>query len=255
MEDIFTKRNIKNETVIIKSDNASTQYKNQDAFFLLQQIANKYNVTILRIYGAAGHGEDLIDAMSRFGESKELDQKRMEKKGLVINGCMIQYMLIFKPRCNDSVAKEYVCDCKMCLSLSFDKCENTKDLNDNSILEEISSVTNDSEWFCDSDKTINKSYILEFVDVPSFVAVLSNNLNEPVYSIKVEEKGIAECELRDRFGHVILVGEPYFKVNYLKKIRSRKISKFQFKLLPNPVYLEPDEVYQPFVETEEKNCI
>ena len=128
----------------------------------------------------------------------------------------------------------------MCLSLSFDKCENTKNLN-NSILEEISSVNNDSEWFCDSDETVNKSYILGFVDVSSFVAVLSNNLKEPVYFIKVE-KGIAECELRDQFGHVVLVGEPCFKGNYLQKIRSRYILKFQFKLLPNPVYLEPDEV-------------
>ena len=37
LEEIFTKRNIKNETVIIKSDNAHTQYKNQYAFFFLQQ--------------------------------------------------------------------------------------------------------------------------------------------------------------------------------------------------------------------------
>ena len=153
--------------------------------------------------------------------------------------------------CNDAVAKEYLCDCKMCLSLSFDKCENTKNLNDNSILEEISSVNNDSEWFCDSDETVNKSYILEFVDMLAFFVVLSNNSNEPVYFIKVEKKGIAECELRDRFGHVALVGEPYFKGNYLQKIRSRNISKFKFKLLPNPVYLEPDEVYQPFVEIDE----
>ena len=68
-------------------------------------------------------------------------------------------MLIFQPHCNDVVAKEYLCDCKMRLSLSFDKCENTKNLNDISILEEISSVNNDSEWFCDSDETVNKSYI------------------------------------------------------------------------------------------------
>ena len=75
----------------------------------------------------------------------------------------------------------------------FDNCQNTKNLNDNSILEEISSLNNDKEWFCNSNETVNKSYILEFVDVPSFVAVLSNNLNEPVYFIKVEEKDIAEC--------------------------------------------------------------
>ena len=144
------------------------------------------------------------------------------------------------------------------MSLSFDKCKNTKNtknLNDNSILEEIGSVSNDGEWFCDSDKTVNKSYIPEFVDVPSLVAVLSNDLNEPVYFIQVEEKGIAVCELRDRFGHVVLVGEPYCKRNYLQKIRSRNISKFQFKLLLNPVYLETDEVYQPFVETDENLTI
>ena len=87
--------------------------------------------------------------------------------------------------------------------------------------------------------------------MPSFVAVLSNNLNQPVYFIKVEEKGIAKCELRDQFGHVVLVAEPYFKGNCLQKIRSRNISKLQFKLLLNPVYLEPDEVYQPFVKIDE----
>ena len=168
---------------------------------------------------------------------------------------MIQQMLFFKPHCNDVVAKEYLCDCKMCLSLSFDKCESTKNLNDNSILEEFSSVTNDSEWFYDLDETVNKSYILEFVDLPYFVAVLSNNLNEPVYFIKVEEKGIAEYELRDRFCHVILVGEPYFKGNYLQKIRSRNISKFQFKLLLKSVYLEPHEVYQSFAEIDENLTI
>ena len=67
LEDIFTKRNSKTETVIIKSDNAPTQYKNQCGFFLLEQTANKYNVTILRIYGTAGHGKGLIEAMSSFG--------------------------------------------------------------------------------------------------------------------------------------------------------------------------------------------
>ena len=75
------------------------------------------------------------------------------------------------------------------------------------------------------------------------------------YFIKVEEKDIAECELRGRFGHVVLVGEPYFKRNYLQMIRSRNILKFQLRLLPNPVYLEPDEVYQPFVETDENLTI
>ena len=79
----------------------------------------------------------------------------------------------------------------------------------------------------------------------------SATVNKPVYFIKVEEKGIADSELRDQFGHVAVVGEPCFKGNYLQKIRSRYISKFKFKLRPNPVYLESNEVYQPFVKIDE----
>ena len=35
----------------------------------------------------------------------------------------------------------------------------------------------------------------------------------------------------------------------------QKHVEFHFKLLPNPVYLEPDKVYQPFVETDESLTI
>ena len=77
----------------------------------------------------------------------------------------------------------------MSLSLSFDKCENTKNLNDNIIFEEISSVNNDSEWFCDSDKTVNKSYILEFVDVPSFRCCFNKKFKQASVFHKIGRKG------------------------------------------------------------------
>ena len=41
--------------------------QNRYAFWSLQHLADKYNVQIVRIYGAAGHGIGLIDAMSSFG--------------------------------------------------------------------------------------------------------------------------------------------------------------------------------------------
>ena len=87
--------------------------------------------------------------------------------------------------------------------------------------------------------------------MPSFFAVLLNNLNEPVYFIKVEEKSIAESELEDWYGHVIFVGNPNFKGKYLRKIRSTNDSTSQLKWLPNPVYIEPDKIYQSFVEIEQ----
>ena len=65
--DLFDKLSIKNETIMIKSDNAPTQYKNKYAFNLVQILLSKYNVKITRIYGATGHGNGLVDAMSSFG--------------------------------------------------------------------------------------------------------------------------------------------------------------------------------------------
>ena len=51
LEDIFKRCNIKDESIIIKSDNSPTQYKNKFAFQSMTNISNKYNVRIIRIYG------------------------------------------------------------------------------------------------------------------------------------------------------------------------------------------------------------
>ena len=65
-EVLFDKLSIKNETIMIKSDNVPTQYKNKYAFNSIQTLSNDYNVKIIWIYGAAGNGQGLIDAMSGF---------------------------------------------------------------------------------------------------------------------------------------------------------------------------------------------
>ena len=67
LEDIFDRWEIRDETIVVKSDNAPTQYKNKWAFESYSSLAKKYNVRIIRIYGAAGHGKGVIDAMSSFG--------------------------------------------------------------------------------------------------------------------------------------------------------------------------------------------
>ena len=50
LEDIFRHWNIKDETTIIKSDNAPTQYKSKFAFQSTMNLSNKCNVRIIRIY-------------------------------------------------------------------------------------------------------------------------------------------------------------------------------------------------------------
>ena len=60
LDDILTKRNTKNQTVMTENDNTSTQYRSTYAFYLLQQIT-KFNVTLVRIYEDAGSGKGLIE--------------------------------------------------------------------------------------------------------------------------------------------------------------------------------------------------
>ena len=47
LEDIFRRWNIRNETILLKSDNAGNQYKDRYAFASYQNLANKYNVQII----------------------------------------------------------------------------------------------------------------------------------------------------------------------------------------------------------------
>ena len=67
LRDLIRQYDIKNEDVMIQSDNVPTHYKNRHSFALLQNLANEFNLRIIRTYGVAGHGKGTIDAMSSFG--------------------------------------------------------------------------------------------------------------------------------------------------------------------------------------------
>ena len=158
LEDIFDRWDIKDETVLIKSDNAPTQYKNKWAFHSYQSLADKYNVRIVRLYGAAGHGKGLIDAMSSFGvksilrrdivgldvwfansqemcdyldlrkdprmsytvvSQADVDNKRMNKTEKKIDGCMVCHLFDYQPKGKVVYMEEFLCDCENCLDLDF----------------------------------------------------------------------------------------------------------------------------------------
>ena len=48
-------------TLVIESDNCSSQYKSVENFHNLQELSNKFNVTIIYLYGIAGHGKGEVD--------------------------------------------------------------------------------------------------------------------------------------------------------------------------------------------------
>ena len=47
--------------IIIESDNCSAQYKSSQHFSDMQDISNKYNKTLIQVYGIAGHGKGEVD--------------------------------------------------------------------------------------------------------------------------------------------------------------------------------------------------
>ena len=46
---------------VIESENCSAQYKSAQHFYDIQQISNKYEMSILRVFSIAGHGKGEVD--------------------------------------------------------------------------------------------------------------------------------------------------------------------------------------------------
>ena len=254
LEDIFEVRGFKDTHVMIKSDNAPTQYKNRFAFKSLQQLADKYNCTIIRIYGAAGQGKGLIDAMSSFGvksilrrditafdkwfansaeivdyltlrgdnrmmythiDEKYVDSVRQAREEREIRGCMKGHVFIYKPHERDVLMREYLCACDNCLKLDYERCFSFE--SDSYAISSVSDEIDEEECELD-DECINNAdedqalHRFEFIELPSYVALVSGKISKPLYIIKVAEKGKATEKM-------------YLKGNYLVKTSSKSSKK------------------------------
>ena len=63
---------LENGTLVLRSDNSSTQYKSRFVFYNMIQFSKELNVPIYWFYGEPGHGRGLIDAMGWFGRKGPL---------------------------------------------------------------------------------------------------------------------------------------------------------------------------------------
>jgi len=62
IEEMLEETNIENqEYIIIESDNCSSQYKSAAHFQDMKELSQKYNKTIIRVFGIAGHGKGEVD--------------------------------------------------------------------------------------------------------------------------------------------------------------------------------------------------
>ena len=281
---VITKYNIRNQDLWIQSDNAPTQSKNKHAFRLYQNLADEFGLRVIRTYRTAGHGKGVIDATSSFG-AKNILRHDIITRNVFFNDseAIVDYLTKKKPEfCYTNVSalevvtkrlnmdtpleikdynkqhvmvyqkgkavvmKEYFCDCDPCRQFDFDNCEKggEEELVHLEVLEEV------DECFLDEDLPIDrKEQIFDFVEIPSFVTVFTGASAEPLYFLKIVEKGTSNDTLSgSNWGHFILPGLRYFTGYYLKPVRSRSMQFKKFELIRLNVFITPDEVYDTYVE-------
>ena len=145
------------ETIRLKSDNCSTQYKSKYVFKQWQLLAQKSEKIVLVYYGVSGHGKGLVDAMSAFGvkgplqravvtsdfshsnskdiyeflhkyhddetkhyfliDKDEITEKRKSKALLIIKDCIEKYVSVFPSWL--CADKVNICSCNVCIKGEF----------------------------------------------------------------------------------------------------------------------------------------
>ena len=72
-----------------------------------------------------------------------------------------------------------------CLSFNFEECTKKED-----VVEIYSSVENgDDSWLQIDENGDEASQVFEVIEIPSYVALISDDSSEPVYFVKVEAQG------------------------------------------------------------------
>ena len=144
-----------------------------------------------------------------------------------------------------------MCDSESCFSFNFEKSTRKE-----KVAQIHSSVENGYDYWLQDDKNDKKpSQVFEIVQIPSYVALISDNSSEPVYFVKVEAKGICEKITTNTYGHTLSSGEKYFRGKFLRKVRSRKSNKKQFQLINNDVFVTPDKIFEVFIGFDDELTI
>ena len=55
-------------------------------------------------------------------DARKLDEKRSNKEGFKIKGCMTEYIFEYLPHSKTVYNKEYLCKCEECIDLNFSSC-------------------------------------------------------------------------------------------------------------------------------------
>ena len=133
----------------------------------------------------------------------------MQKDSIIIQNCIRQYFMVFTLT-DDIFLKEYLCSCSSCLQFNLKECTKESLPNDVSLTDDVESYDESDD---DDDGIDRTEQIFNFVDVPSFISLFIGSPNEPLYFVKIVEKGTASEDITDRYGHFISAGEMFLKVS------------------------------------------
>ena len=115
LRDMISVYEIQNKDLWIQSYNAPSQYNNKIPFVLLQQLANEVNLRIIRTYGTAGHGEEVINAMSSFS-AKNVPRRDIITHDVFFNQSenIVDYLTVKNPHYYDkNISTETVAKARM----------------------------------------------------------------------------------------------------------------------------------------------
>ena len=108
-----------------------------------------------------------------------------------------------------------------------------------------------SEDECALDEDFVDVNVFDFITLTSYIALITGTMLQPVYILKILEKGKASTKMYDKYGHVILPDELYLKGNYLVKTRSKNLNKGKFSIVDDTVLVTPDGIFHYFIDVKE----
>ena len=106
-------------------------------------------------------------------------------------------------------------NCESLITANFD--ETVADFKYN-FINQYKNESSNSEDECILDEDFedgNNQNVFDFITLPSYIALITGNMSQPVYILKIFEKGKASTKMHDKYGHVILPDELYLKETIL----------------------------------------
>ena len=238
IEDIILKHPelINTGRLILRSDNCSMQYKCKYVFEMLLRLARKYNIRIDWMFGEAGHGRGLIDALAWFGCKgplrrkilttdrwfRDAEQMRDFLANHFSNDERKEYILIdpnFTAEMRRKGRDARQCPgCRSCHVMSFfsdgsvKMWKTIKDFMEDQETEVSETMVGEEEQQqFDWVESIESLDSFELIEIGSFIAIRAiKGHPEMFHLMEVMDKKIATEHISDSSEeHAILKGEPY----------------------------------------------